>query len=150
MDRRRSARRCAVWGWLLLPACVAPACSPVGTGQDLVIDGSVTSSASGAGIAGATVNLRYEGPLTHESRWLQSTTTDASGGFTLRVDRLEGYAHPNCYVLGVSVEAAGHHPGSGALVPPSSSDPTCEGGRATASVQLQPAQGAGTADTAPR
>lgn len=155
MGRRRSAHRRAAWVWMLV-ACVHAACSPLGSGEDLVIEGSVMSAAGGAGIAGARVSLRYSNPLTHESRLLRhSTVTDASGRFTLRVDRLEGYSFPNCSVLAVWVEAAGYNAGSGWMDPPSREDPTCEEGRATTSVVLQPAQpaaapGAGTGGGAPR
>jgi hypothetical protein len=109
-------------------------------GTPLDVEGTVISATTKQPIAGAKVEIGWGGNLfVSETGRLPPRTTDAQGRFTARIDRMEGYASPNCTAAGVLVTAPGYLEGRASLQGPFG-DELCSDHRTTVTVELTPLQ----------
>lgn len=121
-----------------IPLLALTACDLTGSeDRPLKIEGTVVAAFTQQPIAGATVSIGYGNILNGASGSLPDRTTDAQGRFTAQIDKIRGYAHVNCVAVGVMATAPGYSSHGGPLSGPAD-DPTCESGRATVTITLQP------------
>jgi hypothetical protein len=120
--------------------CSFAACDIVDSGRPLQVEGSVVSSVTGQPITGATVEIGWGGNLFVQATGrLPPRSTDAQGRFSARIEKMEGYAFPNCAAAGVRVTAPGYQEARAGLEG-EGDDFSCESGRATVSVRMPPLQ----------
>lgn len=123
---------------LAAPLLALAACDPTGSGdRPLHIEGTVVSSVTGDPVAGATVSIVFRSILDEPLGELPDRTADGQGRFTARVDRIQGYARPNCATVAVEAVAPGYASQASRLSGPPG-DPSCENGRVTATIRLSP------------
>jgi len=123
---------------LAAPLIALAACDLTGSGDDpLHIEGAVVSSVTGQPVAGATVSIEFISILNESLGELPDRKADGQGRFTARVDRIRGYARPNCAVVWIEASAPGYSSrGSRLSGPPG--DMACGSGRATTTIALSP------------
>ncbi len=122
-----------------VPLLALAACDVLGSDErPLHVEGTVVSAVTKQPVAGAKVEIGWGGNLfVSATGRLPPRTTDAQGRFTARIDRMEGYAWPNCTAAGVTVTAAGYAEARAGLDGPRE-DPACNSGRTSVSVELTP------------
>jgi hypothetical protein len=126
---------------LCTPLLALAACDVfTGSGHPLHVEGTVVSATTNQPVAGATVEIGWGGNIfVSETGSLPPRTTDAQGRFTARIEKMEGYAFPNCAAAGVRVTAPGYLMAEAGLEGPLD-DETCTSGHATVTVELTPLQ----------
>jgi hypothetical protein len=113
------------------------ACDLTGSEFPLVISGTVTRAGTTQPVANATVQV-YSRPVDGEGDYLMETTqTDAQGGFSVRIEKQRRYPRPNCRAMEVIVSAPGYSNGNRYPLG-TDTDRTCVSGTATVNLSLTP------------